>query len=326
MEKVIDDDYSLYLKSSNSQISYDISIKKIKQTCMVLYGKPYFKVELVPDTETIKLKFKEFATDGVRGRMYFVLNSLLTFYKIERPELKSLGEEYYELARTNVKIDEAKTIKYKTVSEMRNIKLIEFDKLTMEEKLNINGKTLYLHCLLLCFYGTETYRISNFENCRLRDNGTDNFIDINKGEITFRKYKTVEIYGIETHPVAKEICNFIEKYHLVVFPGTEYLFPQIKNSKKSMTCGKSGSLTKFLYRMNEKFFGKAIGCNALRKAKVSEELENGASVLTMIENAEKAQHSLETRIGTYSKHSEKYNNDDPKYIELQEEKKKFPDF
>lgn len=324
VRKTVSDDYSLHLKATNTPTSYDITINKIKQLCMVLYNKPYFKLELVPDTETIKLKFKEFSTDGVRGRMYYVLYSLLEFYKINRPELKVIGDEYYELSRSNVKVDESKTIDYQEVAEMRNTKLVQFANLSLTEQVSLVGKTLYLHCLLLCFYSTETYRISNFENCGFRDDGTNNYIDLAKCTITFRKFKTSETYGTQTFEVAKEICQFIGKYHQELFKGTKYLFPQLRDSSKSMTCEKSGSLTKFLYRMNEKFFDKSIGCNALRKAKVSEELDNGASVLTIISNANKAQHSIETRFGTYSTHSEKYRTDDSEYLLIQASKKIFP--
>jgi hypothetical protein len=320
--KTIPDDYSAFLKTTNNAISYDTAINKIIQLTNMLYDKPYFDMTLVPTNEIIEEKISKFSTDGVRSRMAFVLYSLLSFYGVVNKFVYDLGNSYLKSVNTNNLIDPEKTILYKDISIKRNEIVSKF--LILSDKDNVSGRTMYLHCLLLSFYSYSTYRISNFENVVFTDDGSTNFINLETNEITFYKYKTEAFYGKNTFTVNPDLISFISKYHPICFPNSKYLFPCINDSSLSQTGHKSGSLTKFLYRMNQKYFGKSFGCNTIRKSQVSEELENGASVLTIISNAEKAQHSVSTRLTTYSKHSSKFNTDSPTYLSLIADRNTFP--
>lgn len=207
-----------------------------------------------------------------------------------------------------------KKIKFK-YSELVDVRTKMIDQLNKFDKNETEYRMHYIMTLLISFYSLDTFRIGCFENIKIVDDAKNNWFDYKNHQLIIRNYKTDKTYGEQKFLINPVIGNLVNKYHKFFFSNSDYLICFVKGQKCGLPMTTTNMSIQFTKTIKQ-FLKKRVTFAKLRHAKVISEVDNGASIETIIENAKRSQHSLSTRLKIYARLSKKYSCNSKAYEEI----------
>jgi len=257
---------------------------------------------------------------------------LLIFNKYDQSDIDIISNYITNQNLNSNNFSKHTNFEYAKLIPVRNKYLDEWEPYKKSKKFNWDdikkdNRNKYICTLLLMFYSVDTFRLGALLTTKIIDDGINNFIDLKNNKIIFRKYKNNDSIPLILD-IDPKICSFIMSNHTwlfstKIFDGgepmvdivSEYLFSQVRNDLILKQDSMAGLSNKFNTLM-KKEFGIKLSTVDLRFSKVTQELDNCASLEQIKESANRAMHSLGIRLSIYSKLSKIYNKKSDVYEKL----------
>ena len=314
--QLINQDFIDFLSITNGEVTMKKNLNIISHLNEWFF-KDYF-FNSVPSIDFIKSKLLSHSSAyNTQIGQVVLYCQVLKFYKydsdVTNPIIAFRNEGYKNKNFINEQPTEKKLkFKYSDLVEVRTKMIAELEQI---DKNETQSRMHYIMTLLISFYSIDTFRIGCFENIKIVDDGKNNWFDYKNNQLIIRNYKTDKSYGEQKFIINPFIGNLVNKYHKFFFPYSDYLICFVKGVKCGMPMATANISIQFTKTVKQ-YLKKSVTFAKLRHAKVISEVDNGASIETIIENAKRSQHTLSTRLSIYSRLSKKYSVNSEAYQEI----------